>query len=241
MLSVEEARARILAHARLTDPERVPLLAAAGRVPVSFSVTAAVDVPPFDNSAMDGFALRAADAPGELRLVGEVAAGRACCRDVPPGRDGADHDRRSAAARRRTRSFPLEVAEELGEGRVRRARHDGRGVRAGRRRGHASRRPGRAAGRAALAGERRGPRVARLRRGGGATPTGRRHPLHRRRAGRPPASRSGRGRSTTPTPRRSPRPRSEAGAQPLLRPASAIRRGGDRGVPAPRAPARPTC
>lgn len=118
MLSVEEARARILANVRLSDSERVPLLAAAGRVPVAFSVTAAVDVPPFDNSAMDGFALRAADAPGELRLVGEVAAGERSLPDVasgtavrimtgaplPPGADAV---------------VPLEVAEELGDGRVR--------------------------------------------------------------------------------------------------------------------------
>jgi molybdopterin molybdotransferase len=40
-------------------------------------VKARVDVPPFDNSAMDGFALRADDTPGELRLVGESRAGAA--------------------------------------------------------------------------------------------------------------------------------------------------------------------
>ncbi len=85
MLSVDEARDRILAHARLTDPEQVPLLDAAGRVPASFSVTAALDVPPFANSAMDGFAVRAADAPGELHLVGEVAAGDDTSPAVAPG------------------------------------------------------------------------------------------------------------------------------------------------------------
>jgi molybdopterin molybdotransferase len=118
MLSVEEARDRIGAHAHPTDPEKVLLTAAAGRVPVSFVLTAALDVPPFANSSMDGFALRAADAPGELRLVGEVAAGEGSPPEValgttvrimtgapmPPGADAV---------------VPLEVAEELGDGRVR--------------------------------------------------------------------------------------------------------------------------
>lgn len=118
MLSVEEARERILAHARPSDPEPVPLAAASGRVPATFTTVAAVDVPPFDNSAMDGFALRAADAPGELRLVGEVAAGERLLPDVPPG----------AAVRIMTGAplppgtdavVPLEQAEELGADRVR--------------------------------------------------------------------------------------------------------------------------
>jgi molybdopterin molybdotransferase len=77
MRSVEEALDAILASAALTNPERLPLDRCAGRVLVSRTVTAAIDVPPFANSAMDGFALRAADAPGELRLAGEVAAGGA--------------------------------------------------------------------------------------------------------------------------------------------------------------------
>jgi molybdopterin molybdotransferase len=118
MLSVEEARDHILATARLTDPERVPLRAAAGRVPVSFSVTATVDVPPFANSAMDGFALRAADVPADLRLVGEVAAGESSPPDVAPGTTvrimtGAPMPPGADAV------IPLEAAEELGDGRVR--------------------------------------------------------------------------------------------------------------------------
>jgi molybdopterin molybdotransferase len=113
MLSVEEARARILAAARLTDAERVPLVAAAGRVPASFAVTAAVDVPPFDNSAMDGFALRAADAPGELLLAGEVAAGERVLPVVPAGSairimTGAPLPPATDAV------IPQEVAEEAG-------------------------------------------------------------------------------------------------------------------------------
>jgi molybdopterin molybdotransferase len=118
MLSVEEARERILSSVRLTGPETVPLLAAAGRVPAVASVTAEVDVPPFANSSMDGFALRAADAPGELALAGEVAAGATALPTVLPGTafrimtgapipPGADT------------VIPLEEAEMVGEDRVR--------------------------------------------------------------------------------------------------------------------------
>ena len=80
MLSVEEARERILASVRLTEAEELSLLEAAGRVPAVASVTAAVDVPPFANSSMDGFALRAADAPGELPLTTWSGASRYRCR-----------------------------------------------------------------------------------------------------------------------------------------------------------------
>jgi molybdopterin molybdotransferase len=85
MLSVEEARDRILAHARLTGVERIPLSRLAGRVPTATGVEAAVNVPPFANSAMDGYALRAADTPGELRLLGEVVAGAAALPTVVAG------------------------------------------------------------------------------------------------------------------------------------------------------------
>jgi molybdopterin molybdotransferase len=85
MLSVEEARDLILSHARLTEPVEVPLVEAAGRVPATFAIIAQVDVPPFANSSMDGFAIRAADAPGDLRVVGEVAAGMSSLPAVEPG------------------------------------------------------------------------------------------------------------------------------------------------------------
>jgi len=85
MLSVEEARDRILANVRLTGVERIPLARLLGRVPSATSVEAAVNVPPFDNSAMDGYALRAADTPGELRLLGEVPAGAATLPTVVAG------------------------------------------------------------------------------------------------------------------------------------------------------------
>jgi molybdopterin molybdotransferase len=85
MRSVEEALDAILASATLTATEWLPLDRCAGRVLASHAVTAATDVPPFANSSMDGFALRAADAPGRLRLVGEVAAGSGATPPLEPG------------------------------------------------------------------------------------------------------------------------------------------------------------
>ncbi|MFT4294797.1 MAG: molybdopterin molybdotransferase MoeA [Micropruina sp.] len=78
MISVEEYRAAVLAMAagRVLPVRDVPLAAAAGRV-LAAELTARLTVPPFDNSAMDGFAVRAADvasAPVVLRVVGESAA-----------------------------------------------------------------------------------------------------------------------------------------------------------------------
>ncbi|HSM38152.1 MAG TPA: gephyrin-like molybdotransferase Glp [Candidatus Limnocylindrales bacterium] len=85
MISVEEALAAILVDVPLTPGEIVPLDRCHGLAPVQRRLTARVNVPPFDNSAMDGFAVRAADTPGELRLVGEVAAGTAGATPVEPG------------------------------------------------------------------------------------------------------------------------------------------------------------
>ena len=76
MLTLEDASRRLLARAHPTEPETVGLADAVGRVLVEPKVIATVDVPPFANSAMDGFAIRSADAPGTLRIIGEVAAGQ---------------------------------------------------------------------------------------------------------------------------------------------------------------------
>ncbi|HEY4237751.1 MAG TPA: gephyrin-like molybdotransferase Glp [Gaiellaceae bacterium] len=74
LLSLEEAQERVLGHARRLPAESVPITAAGGRVSAE-DVRARVDLPPFASSAMDGFAVRAADLPGTLRIVGESAAG----------------------------------------------------------------------------------------------------------------------------------------------------------------------
>lgn len=85
MLTLEEAHRRLLAHAHLTGTEPILLADAVGRVLANPRVLAAVDVPPFANSAMDGFAVRAADTPGSLRVIGEVAAGAVELPTVEPG------------------------------------------------------------------------------------------------------------------------------------------------------------
>ncbi len=84
MLSVEEAQATVLAGVEpLPGTEAVAPDEALGRVLAS-PVVAATALPPWDNSAMDGYAVRAADvrdamdaAPVRLTVVGEVRAGRA--------------------------------------------------------------------------------------------------------------------------------------------------------------------
>lgn len=75
LLSVEEARARMLATATPLEAEAAPLAEALGRI-LAADVAAARDQPPFPASAMDGWAVRAADTPGNLAIVGESAAGR---------------------------------------------------------------------------------------------------------------------------------------------------------------------
>jgi len=64
--------------------ESVPLHDAAGRV-LAQEVRADRDYPPFPRSARDGFAVRAADLPGELRVTGEVRAGEVYSGSVQPG------------------------------------------------------------------------------------------------------------------------------------------------------------
>jgi molybdopterin molybdotransferase len=79
LLSIQQALERILAYASPLPVETVPLEHAAGRV-LGESARATVDLPPFPSSAMDGFAVRAKDTPGELPVAFRVAAGSA-----PPG------------------------------------------------------------------------------------------------------------------------------------------------------------
>jgi molybdopterin molybdotransferase len=85
MRSVEEALDAMLAGARLTGSETLPLDRCARRVAADLRLVAPLNVPPFDNSSMDGFALRAADTPGRLRLAGEVAAGAGTLPTILPG------------------------------------------------------------------------------------------------------------------------------------------------------------
>src|SRR5256885_8017667 len=77
LMSADDALARILGAVPALPAVEVPLLAALGLVLVD-DIAAGRDVPPFRNSAMDGYAVRGDDvasAPVELRVVGEIAAG----------------------------------------------------------------------------------------------------------------------------------------------------------------------
>src|ERR1700761_2440002 len=74
LLPVDEARARMLAEIAPLASETVPLAQAIGRV-LAEDVAAVRDQPPFNASAMDGWAVHAADSPASLRIVGESAAG----------------------------------------------------------------------------------------------------------------------------------------------------------------------
>src|SRR6266480_1202092 len=87
LMSADDALARILAGVPALPVVEVPLLDALGLVVVD-DIAADHDVPPFRNSAMDGYAVRGeevASAPAELRVVGEVAAGGFPERALGPG------------------------------------------------------------------------------------------------------------------------------------------------------------
>ena len=91
MLSVEEALERVLSAFHRLEAERVPILEALGRV-LAEDVCAGEDIPPYANSSMDGYAVRAADTtgasretPARLCIVGEVAAGHVSEAEIAPG------------------------------------------------------------------------------------------------------------------------------------------------------------
>jgi molybdopterin molybdotransferase len=80
LLPFDEARIRVLAGVRALASERVPLVDAVGRV-LAADLVAPGQLPPFDYSAMDGYALSTADVEGNgpwaLPVVGESSAGKA--------------------------------------------------------------------------------------------------------------------------------------------------------------------
>ena len=91
LLSLEEALGRLLDGVETLPAEMAPLQESAGRV-LAADVYADVALPPWDNSAMDGFAVRAADVAEattgrsvRLRVTGEIAAGQVPRGDVAPG------------------------------------------------------------------------------------------------------------------------------------------------------------
>jgi molybdopterin molybdotransferase len=91
MISVEEALDKVLSCVEVLEPERKPILECLGQV-LAEDVYSTIDIPPLDNSAMDGYALRAEDtreatesSPRYLVVVGEVAAGSMPIKKVEPG------------------------------------------------------------------------------------------------------------------------------------------------------------
>ena len=88
MLSPAEAARLILEHLRPLPTERRPLREALDLV-LAEDVASPMDLPPWDNSAMDGYAVRGADVAGrsrvELRVVETVPAGRFPTKPVGPG------------------------------------------------------------------------------------------------------------------------------------------------------------
>lgn len=83
-VTVEVGLAHVLAHVRPLPVEPVALDDAFGRV-LGEDARSVVDLPRFASSAMDGFALRAADAPGTLPVVARIAAGRPAGRPLAAG------------------------------------------------------------------------------------------------------------------------------------------------------------
>jgi molybdopterin molybdotransferase len=91
LLSVDEARVRILSHFAPVEIETIPLIEAADRV-LAGDIIADSDFPSFDNSSMDGFAVRAGDAadatsasPRRLLVIADIPAGSSPTITLSPG------------------------------------------------------------------------------------------------------------------------------------------------------------
>ena len=144
MRSLAEHRDAVLALVRPLPPTTVPVGDALGLV-LAADVTAAVDLPGFDNSAMDGYAVRAADlagaAPGSpltLPVDDDIAAGDTVAHVLAPGRalrimtgaplpDGADAVVPVEATDGGATTVSISLAPEVG----RHLRHRGEDVREG--------------------------------------------------------------------------------------------------------------
>ncbi|MCX5909527.1 MAG: molybdopterin molybdenumtransferase MoeA, partial [Deltaproteobacteria bacterium] len=91
MISVEEALQQVLTKIRPLGRERVSLIQSQGRV-LAENISAQRDIPPWDNSAMDGYALRwpdiqgvSGDQPAILKVLADLPAGRIYKGVVGPG------------------------------------------------------------------------------------------------------------------------------------------------------------
>ena len=87
MIPLDEARAYVLSKCAPLTTATVPIDDARGLL-IAQDIAAVGPIPPFDNTAMDGFAIRSADladAPVTLEMIGTVAAGAAPDMTVEPG------------------------------------------------------------------------------------------------------------------------------------------------------------
>jgi molybdopterin molybdotransferase len=116
LISIAEARERVLDAVRPLPAEDVPIDAALGRV-LAGEVRSAGDVPPFDSSAMDGYAV-VAGAAGELPVVGESRAGLPAERALEPG-EAMRISTGAAVPEGATAVVPVERVEAAEDGRVR--------------------------------------------------------------------------------------------------------------------------
>jgi molybdopterin molybdotransferase len=91
VISVDEALEKILARIDILEVEESPILDCLGQV-LAEDVSSGIDIPPLDNSAMDGYAVRSADTRGAsrkspriLRVIDTVTAGSISRSEVEPG------------------------------------------------------------------------------------------------------------------------------------------------------------
>ena len=117
LISVAEAQRLVLERAKPLEAERVPIERATGRV-LAESAAAAVDLPPFPSSAMDGYALRSVDtasAPVVLPIVERIAAGSPASRPLAAG-EAMGIATGGAVPEGADAVVPLEIVEETEEG-----------------------------------------------------------------------------------------------------------------------------
>lgn len=127
MISVDQALSIVLDHVEPLGAETVPLEEAHRRI-LAEDVRADMDLPPFDRSRMDGYALRSADVaalPARLRVIGEIAAGAEFDKELKAGEavkiftgapvpDGADAVQKVEVTR--ANGYDVEILESVTPG-----------------------------------------------------------------------------------------------------------------------------
>ena len=120
MISVEEARDKILSHISVLEAEEKPIMECLGQV-LAEDIRSSIDIPPWDNSAMDGFAVTAEStrgagpsSPRTLPVIGEVAAGAVFEGEVKPFNFiYSYHDNRASAIRQGPWKMHVRIGSQL--------------------------------------------------------------------------------------------------------------------------------